>query len=256
MPRILSASYFNAEPGGRWARLARVLAHSAATHCPAWARRIEAITPAPLTSALGIPSHVHNTQKMAAWAEAVDRAPEGAELLLIDADTVILRPLDDVWDRIVDVGYTTKASRFPFNSGVVFLRVSPRTRAFVRAWLDENIRMLGDKTHHVVWRQQYGGINQAALGYMLTQRPPALQMLELPCAEWNCEDASWPAFDPAVTRILHIKGALRRALFPGAPVRAVDDPGVMVRRLAALWIAQEQDAIAADAAPATVGAES
>jgi hypothetical protein len=40
---------------------------------------------------------------------------------------------------------------------------------------------------------------KAALGAML-DGAAGWKLERLPCREWNCEDSSWPSFDPAVTR--------------------------------------------------------
>lgn len=217
--------------GAPYDRLARVLRSTAARHCAAWTIRIETIRPEPLTSALGVQSHVANTQKMAAWSDIVHAAPDDAELLLIDADTMILRPLDDLWSRPFDFAYTTKDSRFPFNSGVVAVRVSDRVREFFRRWLEENRAMLVDREHHQAWRQTYGGINQAALGRALSSGWASdLHLCELPCLEWNCEDSQWRHFDPLVTRIVHIKSALRAAILGHGPALGTIKPLVTIWR--------------------------
>ncbi|MGE3472087.1 MAG: hypothetical protein AB7O28_17160 [Vicinamibacterales bacterium] len=245
-PARLISCYFGAD--GHFARLARVLAHTAATQCPTWDRRIEAIAPRPMKSALGVTSHVVNTQKMEHWHDAVAAAPDDARMLLIDADTMILRPLDDIWDRAFDFAYTTKETRFPFNSGVVFLRVTPAVREFMRIWRDENVRMLGDARHHTVWRRKYGGINQASLGHALeTGRTTALRILSLPCLEWNCEDSHWAKFDPEQTRIVHCKSGLRQAILGMGPATFRRQPDIA--RLARIWSTFEQDALAAAHGP-------
>jgi|GEM_PF-2050441 len=243
MKPVLEACYFGADPDHLWVRMATVLRFTAETYCPNWEIQVRHVRPEPMRSALGIPSHVHNTQKMEHWYHVVTGAPDGARLLLMDADTMILRPLDDVWDRDFDIAYTVKEqTRFPFNSGVVFLRVSDRTRAFVEEWRRENRRMLGDSRHHQVWRKQYGGINQAALGYMLSKGDRAgVHLLTLPCCEWNCEDSSWARFDPATTRIVHIKSGLRRAIFFGLPL-----PSSGVAELTKTWKALERAALEAE----------
>jgi hypothetical protein len=217
--------------GAPYDRLARVLRSTAARNCAGWTIRIEPIAPAPLTSALGIASHVHNTQKMAAWCSTVEAATDGASLLLIDADTIITRPLDDLWTQPFDFAYTTKPSRFPFNSGVVAVRVSAAIRTFFRRWRDENHAMLADRVHHQAWRQKYGGINQAALGRALESGwARDLRVCELPCREWNCEDSAWRDFDPALTRIVHVKSALRAAVLGHGPVLASFKPLVQLWR--------------------------
>ena len=55
------------------------------------------------------------------------------------------------------MAYTTKPSRFPFNSGVVFVRTTAATKRFIEAWRAENLRMLSDSRYHQTWRRQYGG---------------------------------------------------------------------------------------------------
>lgn len=59
-----------------------------------------------------------------------------------------------------------------------------------------------------------------------------MNLLGIPCVEWNCEDSAWESFDPRKTRIVHVKSALRRAIFD----RNAEDmakPGVA--RLVEMW---------------------
>lgn len=227
-------------------RMGRVLRYTAGLYCPDWHIRVEKVAPAlidprdgqRLESALGKASHLANTQKMIAWDAAVQAAPDGAEILLIDCDAMVVGPLDEVWTIPFDLAITTKRhTRFPFNSGVVFVRVNARTRAFFRAWRDENLVMLRDRDHHQVWRRGYGGINQAALGRALESGwAQGLHVHELPCAEWNCEDSHWREFDPAVTRIVHVKSALRMAILGFGPTLEY------LRPLVLLWRRMEQAA--------------
>ena len=234
----LYACYFGSGLRDQWPRMARVLAVTAAQSCPTWTVQVEVIahpSPRPRVSE----GYVSNTHKLDRWCAVAAAAPDGTPLLLIDADTMILRPLDPVWDLAFDVAYTIRpaSSRFPLNAGVIFLRVSDRSRAFLLAWRDENRQMLKDAARHQPWRKRYGGMNQAALGAVLASSHAAdLVIARLPCAEWNCEDSTWPAFDPAVTRILHIKSQLRLAVFHGVS-------GVSRwKKLVALWRARELEA--------------
>lgn len=235
--RRLVSCYFGSGDGKKWPRMAAVLRHCADRHCADWHVDIKAITPAPLRSAIGMDSHVSNTQKMDYWASVVESFDNGDEVLLIDSDTMILRSLDDVWDLPFDMAYTTKTSRFPFNSGVVFLRISQRVKAFACEWQRQNRKMLDDHEHHQTWRRRYGGINQAALGYMLeTALAADLQLLGLPCREWNCEDSSWASFDDT-TRIVHVKSALRRSVFD------TGGPDGRLLNLTKMWHALEAERI-------------
>lgn len=238
MTSLLDACYFGGGHADQWPRLARALAWSARQHLPGWTVQVRQL---PMPPALDYPnhtdSHIANTHKLAAWARLVAEAPDGARVALLDADMLILRSLDPVWDLAFDVAYTVRrAAKLPLNAGVMFVRVSPDTRAFLRAWATENERLLWHPTEHRIWRKKYGGINQASLGLLLERGDHGLQFATLPCLEWNCEDTTWSAFDPAVTRILHIKSALRRTVFGLAPsVRALAP-------LVALWTQAERAA--------------
>jgi hypothetical protein len=241
-PPILAAAYFGTgQAGDQYGRLARVLEHTAAVHCPDWTIRVERLTAPPVyTSALGVNSHVTNSQKLEWWRGVVAAAEDGDRVLLIDADMMITRPLEDVWTRPFDLAYTIReAGRLPLNGGVVFLRVSPATRRFVDRWFDRNQRFLASAIEHRQWRTKYAGINQAAFGYMLERdRDPAVTLARLTCHEWNSENTTWAKFDPAVTRIVHLKSGLRRALF-GMPAKPEH------KRLIAIWHSLEAEANAA-----------
>jgi hypothetical protein len=244
-PRLISCYFAGA--GDQWPRLARVLEFSARQRCPEWQVKVQEIVPkscsmAPLTSA-----YAANTQKLDFWARAITEARDGDCIALLDTDTMIVGSLDPIWEQPFDLGYTTRAKGFPFpiNAGVVFVRVNARSRAFLRQWAEENRRMLTDHQRHQVWRKRYGGINQAALGFLLEQGDRSgVQLATLPCREWNCEDASWQDFDPALTRIVHVKSGLRRAIFHGSPLATLT-------RLTRIWRGLERAALTAAAPKVT-----
>lgn len=239
-PRLISY-YFPGDAPDQFSRLARVLRFTAAAHCPEWAIEVQQIEPEPCRAADGTAAYEHNTQKLDAWAAAVGAAADGERILLIDADTMIARPLDDVWADSFDLAYTVRPlrTRLPLNAGVIFLRVSDRTRAFLARWRDENRRMLRDRLHHQAWRTRYGGINQAALGAVLeSEAVRGVSLLQLPCVEWNCEDSTWADFDPNRTRIVHLKSSLRMAVFHG-------HSSAGLKPIITAWRRQEQAAIRA-----------
>jgi hypothetical protein len=163
---------------GGYGRLARALVNSAAANSPATPLElIRAEGEHERLGAVGGPSPhdpkrpglVINTRKMELWDDAVQGARDGELLGLLDCDLLVLGNLSEAALLDFDFAYTARpaGSRFPFNSGVSFLRVSARTRRFVTRWRRENVRLLGDRAAHAPLREQYGGINQAALGYML-----------------------------------------------------------------------------------------
>jgi hypothetical protein len=235
-PRIESCYFARPQAGAAWTRMARVLEDTARQHCQGWSVHVLALPPAPMPTHVVSWSFAANTHKLDHWRAVVEAAANGDRILLLDADTAIVRPLDDIWDRPFDLAMTTKRDRFPFNAGVVFLRVSPPIRAFMRAWVSTNREFLLNGDLHKPWRSKHGGLNQSALGCLLATGALAdLDVLELPCAEWNCEDSAWATFDADRTRILHIKSALRVAVIERQPCDARMKPA------ADYWRARERD---------------
>lgn len=247
-PQIISC-YFagddaNAlETGDRYDRMGAVLQHTARLHCGHWDRRIGRIVPPAVPRRSGAtPSHVQNSQKLEYWTAAVLDAPDGAQLLLIDADTFITQCLDPLWDRAFDIAYTVRPedSRLPFNGGVIAVRANERSRTFFTAFRQLNRNMLEDPRYHIQFRRRFGGINQAAFGALL--ETPSAQggaVLErLACREWNCEETGWLEFDPNITRIVHVKSSLRRAIFS---MTTVPD-GTKLRELVSMWRRLEKEA--------------
>ena len=235
------------DQGDMYERLARVLHYTAQAHCPDWSVLVERLDEKKLERyepASGNQSHVWNTWKLDWWRRRIIDAPDGARVLLIDGDTFITRALDDAWSLDFDVAITMRhrhltkppgiSGGIPFNAGVIFLRVTDRTRAFMESWWRANLRFLGSQAEHEPWRKRYAGINQAALGYLLEQAQHGCEVRELPCVEWNC--CEWALYDPEVTRIVHVKSGLRRVTFqrPGA----ASNP--RLQELAKLWRRIEQ----------------
>lgn len=240
-PRV-EAVYFGGDES-KYTRMARVLKHTAQRYCPDWHISVRPIDPAPVKSAINHLLCEVNTQKLDEWWRIIMNAPVGDRILLIDADTFITRPIDDIWARDFDIAYTVRTFELPINGGVMFVRVTPETQAFVDRWRYHNHRMLVDGDLHIAWKNLYGGINQASFGYMISCIDQPLNFLPLSCTEWNCEDSCWHRFDPGVTRIVHVKSGLRRLIFPrvGAPPTPPDVEQVL-RPIVDRWIALEQEA--------------
>jgi len=186
-------------------------------HCPTWDINVQRIAPTTLRAASRSESHAANNWKLEHWCSAVQLAPDGARVLLVDADTFVTGNLDPLWDLDFDFAYTARdATRFPLNGGVVALRSSKASRSFMRLWLERDREFMRNDAAHRPWRKLYGGMNQASLGSLLETGSALtswLNVAALPCLEWNCEDTCWDRFDPAVTKIVHVKSALRMAVF-------------------------------------------
>ena len=251
-PQLVASWFGTGSQGEMFRRLADVLEYSAVKHNPAWQVNVAHLEPPPHPSAIGQPSHEWNTQKMEHWVQRALAAPNGALVALLDGDTMVTGPLDEVWKKPFDVAYTIRdGDRLPLNAGVVFLRISDLTRAFMRDWWAWNLHFLnpmnypdvnGQKEPHAFWRRRYAGINQASLGYMLEKAPHGCQVLKLPCSIWNC--CSWERYEEGETRIVHVKSALRRRVFQLPPITPKTPK---VQELCNLWHRMEAEAKAARA---------
>lgn len=232
--RLLSCYFTSRRPSDdTWPRLARALERSVRLHSPGWEVRIEEHGAKNIAGDRLTSQDMANTQKLRWWAAQVLNAADGARLLLCDTDVFVTGSLTPVWDHPFDVAYTVRANhRIPFNAGVVFVRVNDASRWFIGNWAAENERLAGSHERRRQLRPRFVGINQSALGLVLDQPSPA-KVAALPCLEWNCEDSSWDLFDPGVTKIVHVKGALRRDVLAGRASR----PGL--ERLVRLWAEAE-----------------
>ncbi len=202
-----------------YARMAKVLDYTASRHCQNWTVDVRLIQPGKYSNQ-HTHSHISNTHKLDHWNRFVQECADGDRVLVMDGDMMILRGLDDIWDREFDLAYTSKRAKLPFNGGILFLRVSEKTRRFMQAYWDKNMELLAAPQKHAPFRAKFGGMNQAAFGALLPELETTfgLQVLEIPCAEWNCEQSSWPKFDPKFTRIVHVKSGLRKAIFGRGPI--------------------------------------
>lgn len=244
----LEGPYFGDE-GSIYARMARVLEHTARKHCPEWRINVSAVQPEAPRGARRESKFLVNTQKLDLWCRIITEAPLGDRICLIDSDTFLVNGMDGVWELDFDLAYTVRDYIIPINAGVLFVRVTPRTRAFMQRWRRENAEMYADVAYHMQWKEKYGGMTQASLGRILEDGDHGLNLLELPCAEWNCEDSAWGAFDTASTRVVHVKSGLRRLIFQG-DVGAPQHPWWTNQDLAPLagrWHALEQEARQAEA---------
>lgn len=238
MKRI-EAVFFQVGNDDRYPRMARVLDYTARLHCPGHIVSVRRITPAVTAN----PAHARkqrsfstNSDKLYQWAAVVEAAAEGDCIALLDGDMMVVGDIDPVWSIPFDYAITDQRPiRMPFNGGAVYVRVNDRSRAFIRRWAEVNQEMYLNSILHQKWRHKYGGMNQAALGYMLEAEH--WTPTRLPCAQWNnCDVPHWGQWRALDSRVIHIKSGLRRAVFaPGTQIF----PEVVL-----LWRQYERDALA------------
>jgi len=82
--------------------------------------------------------------------------------------------------------------------------------------------MLGDGNFHKKWCDEklYGGLNQAALGYLLESQP-RIKTLELPCQVWNAVNGCWRRDQNP--KVVHVMSSLRDWCLNNTPRKSPDE---------------------------------
>lgn len=228
-----------------FSRMAESLKRSVALHCPD-AEFVEIVTDQPDEKPGMLRHYTDNHAKLLEWRDAVYAGSDGERLVLMDADTLVLGDLAFAFDETFDIGWTWRPGRLPVNSGVVYVRVNDRSRAFMDAWVERDSKLMEHRALAAHGRSKYGGANQAAFMWLITHGGGQDIALchPLMCKHWNSVDQTWCDFNEE-TRVLHIKGRLRDAcmgvgqssFFKALKTLSVDgvESQITIDRLAEIW---------------------
>ena len=216
----------------------------------------EVITPAPDEQPGLLPHYTDNHAKLEVWRDQIHAEPDGSRVVLMDADTLALGPLDEAFDEPFDIGWTWRPGRLPVNSGVVFVNCNSRSRAFMDAWLGRDASLMRHRALADHGARKFGGANQASFMWLITHgtgRDIAV-CKDLLCKKWNSVDQTWCDFSED-TRILHIKGRLRDACLgvePTAFFKALKtcsvsgmESDIEINKLADIWRQYDRMGVAA-----------
>lgn len=182
-------------------------------------------------------SYLDNARKTKYHNQIVQDAKNGDEICLLDCDTFILRSMNfsDMKRMNFDLAITHRPkNKYPVNTGVVFVRVSERTKRWYADWLRAVERLMREKDLIIKYHPKFGGINQSALG-MLRERLHDLCIVRIPCEEWNLTSDLHHKYKEGQTRLVHIHGALRHRIVNHSPTG-----GPIVHKLAELWRSYEK----------------
>jgi hypothetical protein len=160
-----------------------------------------------------------NNHKLKFWRDAV-RENLGGEIILMDADTIILRDMRERFDqdKDFDLCFTDRVdAQHPINGGVVFVRCNNRTLAFFDEWCKYDDKVFNDKGYFREAQQVALGQNQASLGMLLKDKKThECKIAFVPCLQWNNVNSHWNEFDQKECYCLHIKGGgLREHIING-----------------------------------------
>jgi hypothetical protein len=158
--------------------------------------------------------------KIRGWRDEVRGMDDGNQVLLLDADTLVLRDPVAAFGEPFDVAHCPNAGVPWCNTGVVFLRVSPVTRRLMSIWADRTGYWAQDVTRTERATKRDGSTDQAAFRDALTAMlddEPTFTVCELDPAVWNLAK-EFERYEPGKTGIVHLKGKVRRKVLSPASV--------------------------------------
>lgn len=153
----------------------------------------------------------------------------GGDLIgLFDLDLMILQDLTPIEKEDFDIAFTVRNHTARINTGVVFVRVSAKTKRWYDKWYRIVQNLLKNNGLRNELRMIHQGINQSALSIMMKESHN-LKILELPGPIWNCTSIDFPLFGPN-TKIVHMLGEARRAI-----TELKDPKEANAHRIVKLW---------------------
>lgn len=191
-------------------RLAAVFAKSVELNCPAAELTIARIdAPTEVKSAKGMTS---NHSKFKVWERFVSEQSDGEHVVLMDVDMMVLGDLRPAFKLAnFDIGLTRRTTtKWPYNGGVIFVRVNQKSKAFIQTWGQIDDQMYREPAMHDPYKLVYKGQNQASLGWMVEHNTETA-IVEFPCVKWNACNEDWATLNLAETVAVHIKSNLRWA---------------------------------------------
>jgi hypothetical protein len=147
--------------------------------------------------------HTANYIKLQHWIKNIE-----GNSVLIDADTIVLEDVSEVFNMPHDLIYTKRDYNrsIPFNSGVVFVKESGKH--ILDRWCDIDQQMFTDPKFHQKWKKKYFGFNQASFGCLL-ETMPELNIGQVNATIYNsCDRYDWK-HNYNQAKIVHVKSDLR-----------------------------------------------
>jgi hypothetical protein len=198
----------------KYKKLSEVFSYSIKKNCPGSELELLKINP-PKIHKNKSKSFASNTVKLELWLERLKATDQ--DVIFLDCDMLVLKDLSSAFNLNFDIGYTKRTrARIPYNGGVVFVKNTPEAVSFIELWAKINKKMYDNSRFHSVWRAKYAGMNQSAFGYILEKEKYNAILKQFPCEIWNACNEDWSNIGDK-TKIIHIKGGLRRSVLHQAP---------------------------------------
>lgn len=170
-----------------------------------------------ITSMMGKGRNSHDTNnalKTKYQMELVQSMENGELLCLLDSDMMCTGEIRSIDQLDFDLALTDKEGlqiKGPINSGVIFVRISDKTKEWFRRWWLEAEYLLNNVKELRAEKAKFAGINQSALDRLMRQEHD-LNIKLIPCRIWNSTVVTWPLFNEE-TKLVHILASLRNNIF-------------------------------------------
>jgi len=199
------------------------------------------------------------------FLKATNTICDSTPVVLIDCDTLIVRPLDDFFNTDFDLAYTWKEDGYPLNSGVLLAHSGPQLAQLLGHYSRLVEQTFQDPGKLEIARSRSGGVDQYALMKIIHPDKDPLQWAEMSIKtrrEWydgvrtvsigtdavklqgfNCIDLNETHCAPITgrTHVIHYKSGWQRILLDGAPFTSAR-PEAACREMYDFWKAASLDA--------------
>ncbi len=144
--------------------------------------------------------------------KAYSRIPIDQPTVFVDADTVFLRDVSELFNSTFDVAIGRRPAggrrRVKYNGGVVLFCPTEAARAFMARWVSIDRKMLQDHDFHMKWHRKYNGQNQSSFGCMIELHSAKVRIQEYPTGVLNACEQDWSRVGREVPYILHVRKRL------------------------------------------------
>ena len=144
--------------------------------------------------------------------KAYSRIPIDQPTVFVDADTIFLRDVAELFNSTFDVAIGCRPAggrrRVKYNGGVVLFCPTEEARRFMKHWISIDGDMLRDHTYHMIWHRIYNGQNQSSFGCMIEMHLDKTRLQEYPTSVVNACEQDWSRIGKNVPYILHVRKRL------------------------------------------------
>jgi hypothetical protein len=161
------------------------------------------------------------------WTRAIARADE--PIALLDCDTYVRASLAPAFDRDYDIA-VTRDEKGRLNSGVLFVRPSPKVASFFAPWEEHTKEWC---TRNTPDRISFG--DQDALEAMIQRAPGDLHITNVPMRIWNSTQRTWPR-GIECARVVHVKSDARKHIEKGTALTTLGAQAVVNE-----WLSLEKE---------------